>query len=98
VVASPALAWALPGHVTDFQITLAAMGKTTPFFPPEISRPRWLYELRYPYAKYAVIDPIWRNWGVKTPTIQEMTTDIQTHWQVVAQFGAVTIYRNPSQP
>ena len=98
VVTSPALAWAMPGHATDFQITLAAMGKTTPFFPTGIPRSRWLYELRYPYAKYAVIDPIWRNWGVKTPTIRQMTIEIQTHWVPVARFGAVTIYRNPNQP
>ncbi len=98
VVASPALAWAMPGHATDFQITLAAMGKTTPFFPAGISRTRWLYELRYPHAQYAVIDPIWRNWGVKTPSIRQMTVEIQTHWVPVAVFGAVTIYRNPNQP
>ncbi len=98
VVTSPALAWAMPGHVTDFQVTLAAMGKPTPFLPPNIPRERWLYELRYPYAKYAVIDPIWGNWGVKTPAIRQMTLEIQTHWLAVARFGAVTIYRNPNQP
>jgi len=96
VIASPALAWAIKGRVTDFQLCRAFIHQPTPHFPANIPPERFAYDLQYTHAKYALIDPIWQAWGAKDlPTLRQITNEIQTRWHLEYQAGTIAIYRNP---
>ena len=96
VIASPALAWAIRGHVTDFQLCQAFVHRPTPHFPANIPPKRFAYDLQCAHAKYALIDPVWRTWGAKNvPALRQITNEIQTRWHLEHQAGSIAIYRNP---
>ncbi len=98
VVTSPTLAWAVPARTTDFQIAVLALGEPTPHFPTRLPRERWAYELRYPFARYAVMDRVWLTWGrANIPAVERMSQVIEATWVPVARFGEVTVYCNPRQ-
>ena len=95
IIASPALAWAIHGHVTDFQLSLAFAHQPTAHFPTDIPPERFAYNLQYNHAKYAVIDPVWLAWYAKDfPAIRQMTREIQSRWHLEQQIGTIAIYRN----
>jgi len=99
VVTSPTLAWAIESHVTDFQLTLVAENQPTKHFPDNVPADRFAYELRYAEAKYAVIDPVWRNWAAANiPSVADMTEIIEQEWVLEKRFDQVDVYRNPQIP
>ncbi len=99
VVASPTLAWAIDSRVTGFQVSQAYLHHHTAYFPADMPHERFAYNADYHTALYAVIDPVWRNWGVSNiPAVREMTTEIQSRWHLEKRIGEVAIYRNPESP
>lgn len=63
VLTSPALAWAMHGNASDYQISIAQAGYKTVHFPSNIPEDRFRFDVDYRQAKYIVIDNIWRNWA-----------------------------------
>jgi len=95
VIASPALAWAIEANATDFQQSLAFMGKETQHFPDDIPRSRFAFNASYLNAKFVILDPIWWNWAIPNMEEVEKMVDVVTQWELVYQSGDVSVYKNP---
>ncbi len=99
VITSPALAWAIDSRTTDFQVSQAFLHNPTQHFPSDIPRERFAYNVDYHTARYAIIDPVWRNWGMPNmPSVVEMTQEIQSRWKLDRRIGTIAIYQNPTPP
>ncbi len=97
VLASPALAWALDGRVTDFQQSLAYRGEASVDYPPDVPHDRFEFEADYGRAGLAVVDPIWREWGaVHLGGVAEMLRRIEL-WPVVWEEGEIRVHQNPDR-
>jgi hypothetical protein len=95
VVGSPAFLWVLPNRVADFQQAAAAAGQATEHFPTTIPVERFAYPASIGEARYAVIDPIWRNWGAaRMPAVAEMLATVEA-WPLVYRSGDIVVHRNP---
>jgi 4-amino-4-deoxy-L-arabinose transferase-like glycosyltransferase len=98
VIAAPTISWLLPAQTADFQLMVAATGQATPHLPADIPADRYVFDPRYSHARYAIIDNLWRNWGVPNiPTLDGITADIET-WPLVFQTGSIAVYANPNLP
>ncbi len=99
VILSPTLAWQIEGNVVDFITAPAELTSAETYrfgFDIEIPRDRFVYDPRYASARFAVIDNLWRDWGVNNvPGVAAMLDDIQANWTLVWQMGSVAIYENP---
>ncbi|RME56324.1 hypothetical protein D6779_10785 [Candidatus Parcubacteria bacterium] len=98
VITSPALAWAIESRATGFQISQAFLHNPTRHFPSDIPRERFAYNVDYHMARYAIIDPVWRNWGMSIPSVEEMTQEIRSRWKLDRHIGSIVIYQNPTPP
>ena len=97
VIASPALAWLLHAQVADFQIALAAEGKSTAHFPTDVPADRFAFDPRYTHAKFVVIDRVWRNWAaLAMPEVATMMSEV-VKWPLAFQAGEIDVYRNPAR-
>lgn len=96
VLASPAIAWAIHAHATDYQISIAVNQGSTIHFPLGIPRERMRFETDYHQAKYWIVDSIILNWGqFVIPEAQQMLKEVQSKWIPVYQTSVVTVYQNP---
>ena len=92
VLASPAIAWALKGNVTDYQISLAYQGYETPHFPRDIPKGRFRFDPTYTNATYIVVDNIWKNWAEnRMPQLIQMR-EYGERSQVVYQTEDIAVY------
>lgn len=97
VLASPALAWALETQTADFQQVLAYSGVATIDYPAELPAARFAYDASSARASYAVIDPIWREWGAAhMPAVAELLRELEG-WPVLWERAGITIHENPSR-
>jgi hypothetical protein len=97
VIASPAIAWAIQSHVSDFQITLAIDGKRTEHFPTDIPLNRFSFNPRVDEARFVIIDDIWRNWAVVAmPEVSEIFEQID-EWHIFLEVGDIVVYENPTK-
>ena len=88
VIASPALAWLLPGRTADFQMALASNGQATPHLPPDVPASRFAFDPGFEQARFVVVDNLWRNWAVihmpGLPTLEG--------WRLAFEAGDVSVY------
>lgn len=96
VLASPALAWMLKGHVTDYQIALAAEGQSTAHLPP-IPANRLAFAMNFQQARYVVVDAIWLEWAESAmPELTTIRVNMEQSWKKVVQAGSFSVYENPA--
>ncbi len=96
VLSSPAIAWALDCQTADFQMSLAYREIKTIHFPTGIPIERFAYDASLSRAKYVVIDPVWKNFGMTSiPEVEDMANEIITNWPMVLSDGDIQIYKNP---
>jgi 4-amino-4-deoxy-L-arabinose transferase-like glycosyltransferase len=94
VVASPAAAWSLDAQRVDFQQALAYEGIETVDYPDEIPVDRFAFEANFRRARYAIVDPIWRDWGAAhLPAVEAMLQEIEG-WPIVLQVGSIEVREN----
>ena len=92
VLASPTVAWALPGQVADFQMMVAVEGVATPHFPADIPPSRFAFVPRYEAACWLVVDDLWRRWAaVHVPGVAEVLAAVAG--EGVYEVGEVVVYR-----
>ncbi|GIV64753.1 MAG: hypothetical protein KatS3mg046_013 [Bellilinea sp.] len=96
IIASPAIAWALPGNPTDYQIAIAVNESPTIHFPKGIPKERMRFETSIQNADYAIVDKIMKTWtNGELPGIEDWVKRIEAEWQPVFQTDSMTIYRKP---
>jgi hypothetical protein len=96
VVTSPTLGWLIDAEVADFQMVLAYQNSPTLHFPADIPKAHFAYSADYRRAKFAVVDPVWRNWGaVNMPAVAVLLEEVQD-WPLVYQQGDIYVYQNPA--
>jgi len=93
ILASPAIAWALKGNVTDYQISLAFQGGKTPHFPRDIHKDRFLFNPTYTHATYIVVDNIWNNWAENSMPELAAIREYAERSQPVFRTRDITVYR-----
>ena len=94
VVGSPAVLWQLDNRVADFQQMLAADGRASLHYPLDLPKERFAYDARLGAARFAVLDPIWRDWAVPTlPELADLMPVIE-RWPVVFRAGAIEVREN----
>ncbi len=99
VLSSPAIAWALDCQTADFQMSLAYGEIKTVHFPTGIPVERFAYDASLSQAKYVVIDPVWKNFGMTSILeVKQMANEIISNWQMVFSDGDIQIYQNPTRP
>ncbi len=97
VISSPAISWALQSQTADFQQVLAYAGIATIDYPADLPTSRFAYVASLDRAAYAVVDPVWRQWGaVHISEVGEMLDRIES-WPIVWRDSAVTVYENPAR-
>ncbi len=98
VIASPALAWMFRCNVAEFQQTLAASGLESLNYQIAIPPDRFSYPVELSYARFVVVDPIWRNWAIKEiPGMKKLYSDIEA-WPKTMTVGEIDVYENPKYP
>lgn len=96
VLATPALAWMLPGAVADYQMALAAEGLESAHIPGSIPDTRFAYDARFASAGYAVVDDYLFRWGLlRMPDLARQIAAIEMEWQRVYMTETVAVYRRP---
>jgi hypothetical protein len=97
VLVSPGVAWLLSDSVNaaDFSVGPAEVRDDTVYFWNNAQMPltRFRYDPRYTAAQYAIIDPLWREWG--EPSIKgvaEMIEDIESEWRLIGTWGRISVY------
>jgi 4-amino-4-deoxy-L-arabinose transferase-like glycosyltransferase len=94
VIASPALAWAVDSRRVDFQQVLAFDGIASVDYPADIPLDRFAFEADFERARFAVVDPIWREWGaVHIPEVAIMLQAIE-EWPIVMKAGSIEVRAN----
>jgi hypothetical protein len=80
VLASPAIAWAIQGNVSDYQLMIAESGVKTIHFPGNIPASRFRFDLKPDHVKYVVVDNIWRSWAeVAIPELSQYREKIEKY-------------------
>jgi len=97
IIATPAVGWQFRANVMDFQMSVAATDHiATPHLPADLAPDRLAFDPNYATADYAVIDNLWRNWGIyHIPGLDGIMSDIQAHWTLVFEAGEIAVYQNP---
>lgn len=97
IIATPAVGWQFRANVMDFQMSVAATDHiATPHLPADLAPDRLAFDPNYANADYAVIDNLWRNWGIyHIPGLDGIMSDIQANWTLVFEAGKIAVYHNP---
>lgn len=97
IIATPAVGWQFRANVMDFQMSVAATDHiATPHLPADVAPDRLAFDPNYATADYAVIDNLWRNWGIyHIPGLDGIMSNIQANWQLVFEAGEIAVYHNP---
>jgi len=92
VIASPTIAWALPGNPTDYHISLAYMNLSTTFFSNDLPQDRFRFDPSYQNAKFIIIDNLWLNWG--EPNLEDLAgiRHFAEQYPVTFKTEHITIY------
>ena len=98
ILASPTIAWRLQAHAADFQMAVAATGQDTRHFPAHLPPARFRFDPRLENATYAILDPLWRDWGAaQMPEVAQMIERIESDWLLEMTDGPFAVYRNPAR-
>jgi len=94
-LASPGLAWLLPGEAADFQMALAYAGQATPHVPANLPRERYRFDPSFERARFVVVDPLWRNWGLyHAAGLSARLAEVE-QWPVGLRAGEIVVYVRP---
>ncbi len=98
IIATPSGGWQFRANVMDFQMSVAATNHiATPHLPAHLPLNRLAFDPNYATANYAVIDNLWRNWGIyHIPGLDGIMSDIQANWTLVFEAGDIAVYHNPA--
>jgi Dolichyl-phosphate-mannose-protein mannosyltransferase len=96
IIATPAVGWQFHANVMDFQMSVAATDHiATPHLPADLPANRLAFDPNYATADYAVIDDLWRNWGIyHIPGLDGIMSNIQENWTLVFEAGDIAVYQN----
>lgn len=97
VLASPAIAWALDSQAADFQQLLAYSGVASVDYPASLPHSRFAFEVSADRADYAVLDPIWREWGAPHMLAVEQLIDELEQWPIVWHERGIEVRQNPDR-
>lgn len=96
IISSPTLAWVFDAHVTDYQLSSLSSQVDGVHFPATLYPERFAFDVNYRNATYAIVDNLWRDWGViHMPIVNDMLTDIQQNWELIYQSVTLQVYKNP---
>jgi hypothetical protein len=97
IIATPAVGWQFRANVMDFQMSVAATDHiATPHLPADLPPNRLAFDPNYATADYAVIDNLWRDWGIyHIPGLDGIMSDIQSNWTLIFEAGDIAVYHNP---
>ncbi|MEW6650260.1 MAG: hypothetical protein AB1453_08730, partial [Chloroflexota bacterium] len=97
VVASPAIAWAIKGKSTDYQISIAVNHSPTIHFPRGIPVERMRFDSKISNARYVIWDTILESWnGTQIPGIEKWRKEILNHWKPIFQTENLIVFENPN--
>ncbi len=95
-LASPQIAWAVPGKKADFMQAMIVEGKY-PTDWAQIVEGRLAYDCRLQSSTFVILDPLARDFAVRAvPGMAEVIKEVET-WPLVFSSGRVDVYRNPSR-
>jgi len=97
VITSPAIGWALDAKVVGFQLAMAYRGEATKHFPDDIPRNRFVHSADYRQASFALVDPMWKNWGLPNLEGMQLMTDLVGSWELVLDNDQIQVYQNPDR-
>lgn len=97
VITSPAIGWALDARVVGFQLAMAYRGEATKHFPDDLPRERFVHPADYQQASFALVDPMWKNWGVPNLEGLQPITDQVGSWELVLDNDQIQVYQNPDR-
>lgn len=102
VIASPPIGWQLRDSINaaDYQMSIAAEGVAGPHLPGDIPPERFAFDPRFERARFVVVDPLWRSWGVvHIPGLGAKLAEIEQSWGLAFAAGegggALLVYQRP---
>ena len=96
ILATPALAWRLPGAVADYQMALAAEGWPSVHLPKDLPKERFAYAVRFADAKYAILDSYLFRWALlRMPELTREIAQIEAEWKQLFTAGELRLYKRP---
>lgn len=94
IITSPTLAWMFDTQVTDFQIS-SLTDDDSVHFPQSLYPSRFIHNIDYTTAEFAIVDNLWRDWGaVHMSPVADMLRNIQT-WTLIFETDNIQVYQNP---
>ncbi len=97
VITSPTIGWALDSRVVGFQLAMAYRGEATKHFPDDLPKDRFVHPADYRQASFALVDPMWKNWGLPNlEGLQAMTAQVGS-WELVLDNDQIQVYQNPDR-
>ncbi len=97
IIASPAVAWAIKGNVTDYQISIAVNETGTIHFPGGIPAERMRFDSKIDNARYVIWDTILESWNeTQIPGIEKWREEIFNHWEPVFNTESLIVFENPN--
>ncbi|MEN4041156.1 MAG: glycosyltransferase family 39 protein [Anaerolineaceae bacterium] len=98
VIASPAIAWAISGNTTDYQIAIAVNDSPTIHFPRGIPVERMLFDTKISNARYVIWDSILESWtDAQIPGVENWRSIIFTTWKPVIRTENLIVFENPTR-
>ena len=95
-LATPALAWMLPGAVADYQMALAAASLTSAHLPTNLPPARFAYDARFAAARYVVLDNYLFRWALlRMPELARQVAVIEAEWWPVFATETMAVYQRP---
>lgn len=98
VIASPAIAWAISGNSTDYQIAIAVNDSPTIHFPRGIAVERMRFDTKISNARYVIWDSILESWtDMQIPGVENWRSVIFNTWKPVIRTENLIVFENPTQ-
>lgn len=95
VIASPGVGWLINGQVADFQMAVAAAGKSTPHLPADIPPDRFAFDPRFERVRFVIVDNLWHNWAMfHVPGLSALIDEVEG-WPEQFSSGQIRVYENP---
>jgi len=95
ILVSPHVAWLYDARAVDFFQAVAWTGESIAFYPAGLSRARFKFEPSVERARFAAIDPFWRQWVEVSVALAQLTARIE-QWPEVYRAGEISVRRNPA--
>ena len=94
VLVSPHVSWLYRGEVADFFQAVAWTGQPVAFYPADMPRERFRFDLSVDRARFVVLDPFWERWIEASAPLETLTRQIRS-WPEELRAGPFSVRRNP---